>query len=143
MNDRPGVMLYFDLRDQLQFCTDEELGKLLRAILDYGATGVLPEFSDRAMQILWHGIQPRIDHDAVRYEKRKMARSLGGHNKNASDKGEDRISMDEYEERLRKQNEETSRKETSDKKAWKKPRQAERKALAPVNVTEGETDRLL
>ena len=116
MSNRPGVILYFELRDQLQFCSDEELGQLLRAILDYGATGVLPEFSDRAMQMLWYGLQSKIDHDGIRYEATRRARSLGGHNKHAVERGEPKLTMEEYEQvRIRREMEKLKEEATSDK----------------------------
>lgn len=69
MAERPGIMLYFELLPTIEELTDDEAGQLLRAMLNYGANGVLPEFADRTMKVIWNAIQPRIDHDAQRYQK--------------------------------------------------------------------------
>ena len=69
MAERPGIMLYFDLLPTVEELTDDEAGQLLRAMLNYGANGALPEFADRTMKVIWKGIQPRLDHDAQRYQK--------------------------------------------------------------------------
>ena len=76
--ERPGVMLYFDLRPCLKRLSPEEKGRLFEGILDYAEYGVLPEL-EGMLGVAWDFIQPRIDRDAERYEevvenKRKAAR---------------------------------------------------------------------
>ena len=66
MSQRPGVMLFFDVRPALKRLTIEERGRLFEAILDYGELGLLPEF-EGGLGIVWDFIQPRIDQDAARY----------------------------------------------------------------------------
>ena len=64
---KPGVMLYFDLRPCLQRLTNEQRGVLFTAILDYAESGVLPELVDVAVGIAWDFVKPRIDRDAEAY----------------------------------------------------------------------------
>ena len=66
MSQRPGVMLFFDVRPALKRLTVEERGRLFEAILDYGELGLLPDF-EGGLGIVWDFIQPRIDQDAARY----------------------------------------------------------------------------
>lgn len=66
MSQRPGVMLFFDVRPALKRLTIEERGRLFEAILDYGELGLLPDF-EGGLGIVWDFIQPRIDQDAARY----------------------------------------------------------------------------
>lgn len=66
MPQRPGVMLFFDVRPALKRLTIEERGQLFEAILDYGELGLLPDF-EGGLGIVWDFIQPRIDQDAERY----------------------------------------------------------------------------
>lgn len=66
MSQRPGVMLFFDIRPALKRLTIEERGQLFEAILDYGELGLLPDF-EGGLGIVWDFIQPRIDQDAERY----------------------------------------------------------------------------
>lgn len=76
MKQRPGVMVYFSIRPSLKRLTLEEKGALFEAILDYGQTGVLPDFDD-VLGIAWDFIQPLIDADGEAYqakcEKAKQA----------------------------------------------------------------------
>lgn len=71
MSQRPGVMLFFDVRPALKRLTIEERGQLFEAILDYGELGLLPEF-EGGLGIVWDFIQPRIDQDAARYADRVL-----------------------------------------------------------------------
>lgn len=71
MSQRPGVMLFFDVRPALKRLTVEERGRLFEAILDYGELGLLPEF-EGGLGIVWDFIQPRIDQDAARYADRVL-----------------------------------------------------------------------
>lgn len=67
MKQRPGVMLYFSIRPSIKRLTLEEKGALFEAILDYGQTGVLPEF-DGILGVAWDFIQPLIDADGEAYQ---------------------------------------------------------------------------
>ena len=76
--DRPGVMLYFDLRPSLKRLSLEDKGLLFECILNYAQYGELPDL-DGMPGIAWDFIRPRIDRDAERYDemvelKRKAAR---------------------------------------------------------------------
>ena len=66
--ERPGVMIYFDLRPCLKRLSTEDKGFLLEAILDYAQYGELPELDGMA-GVAWDFIRPRIDRDAERYEE--------------------------------------------------------------------------
>ena len=71
MADRPGIMIYFETIPCLRELEDRQAGRLLRAILDYGAEGTVPDFSDdRELQITWAFIRQRIDQDGERYRQR-------------------------------------------------------------------------
>ena len=76
--ERPGVMFYFDLRPSLKRLSLEEKGLLFESMLDYAQYGVIPEL-EGMIAVAWDFLQPRIDHDAERYEeiselRRKAAR---------------------------------------------------------------------
>ncbi len=64
---RPGVVVYFELRPALHRLTREQQGSLFCAILDYGDEGLVPQFDDMTLQVLWEVIQPRLDADNERY----------------------------------------------------------------------------
>lgn len=74
---RPGVMIYFSLRPALSYLDDAQLGQLLKAILDYGEYGLVPEFREPLLAMAWSFVVGGIDRDWEAYqskaEKRKYA----------------------------------------------------------------------
>ena len=76
---KPGVMIYFDLRPCLQRLTNEQKGALFSAILNYAENGVLPELDDIAVGVAWDFVKPRIDRDTEVYAgKIVKARAAAG-----------------------------------------------------------------
>ena len=73
-------MFYFNMRPSSKLSSMERL-QLYDAILDYGQTGEIPNFSG-ALGVAWDYIQPTLDEDNARYEatreKRAKAGALGG-----------------------------------------------------------------
>ena len=86
MSQRPGVMLFFDVRPALKRLTIEERGQLFEAILDYGELGLLPEF-EGGLGIVWDFIQPRIDQDAARYADRVLKNKYSVYTREAKKAG--------------------------------------------------------
>lgn len=69
--NKPGVMLYFDVRPSLNRMSREQQGELFCAILDYGEHGIEPEFSDRSLYFVWDFIKPKIEKDDDAYREKK------------------------------------------------------------------------
>lgn len=73
----PGIQLYFDYRSQLEMLNNEQIGKLILALLDYGEKMQQPIFEDRDLDMIFAGLKPRIDADREKYadkcEKAKRA----------------------------------------------------------------------
>lgn len=86
MPQRPGVMLFFDVRPALKRLTVEERGRLFEAILDYGELGLLPDF-EGGLGIVWDFIQPRIDQDAARYADRVLKNKYSVYTREAKKAG--------------------------------------------------------
>ena len=59
---KPGVMLYFEMRNVFEELSNEKRGILVSAILDYSEHGIQPDFRG-SLQIAWASIQPRLDRD--------------------------------------------------------------------------------
>lgn len=70
---RPGIMLYFDILEPIRMLPDEDKGRLLVAMLEYGRDGIKPEL-DGMLGIVWSFVQPKIDKDGERYEDSKLQR---------------------------------------------------------------------
>ena len=72
--ERPGVVLYFDIRPALNRLTREQCGDLLLAVLNYAEFGEKPELDD-LVGMAFDLIAPRIDRDAAKYaEKQQKSR---------------------------------------------------------------------
>lgn len=70
----PGVVIPLDWQPLFEEMGHEQAGQMLMAILTYSATGALPEFSDRELQLIWRIVQSRLDNNRERY-CRKVERS--------------------------------------------------------------------
>jgi len=75
---KPGVMLYFDLLEPIQILEDEDRGKLLVAILEYGQSGKEPGFKG-ALAMAWGFIRPRLDRDEETYQNTTTQRKYASY----------------------------------------------------------------
>ena len=87
--NKGSFVLYFDYRKHLDFLTDEECGRLFKALLDYGETKKQPELEGAAL-MAFSFIACQMDRDAEKYaetcRKRSESGKKGGRPKaNASD----------------------------------------------------------
>lgn len=89
MSNRPGVYLYFDRVVFLDRLSDEQNGKILRAIICYARDGNDPEFNDQTLLLAWDFLRPALDEDAVKYEakcERNRQNAVKRWHANASDR---------------------------------------------------------
>lgn len=93
---RPGTMFYFDFFYDFEDYTDEEVGKLVRAMLNYGLTGKVPEFSDRGMKSVWRKIKSKMDVDAEKYESKVLQRKYAAYCKKVKNEGIDPIPYEDW-----------------------------------------------
>lgn len=63
---KPGIMIYFDVLDPIKTLDAPDAGRLLVAMLEYGANGTLPEFQG-ALALAWGFIRPKLDRDTDAY----------------------------------------------------------------------------
>ena len=63
---KPGVMLYFELRPSLRRLSSRERLALYDAIMDYGEWGVVPDFTGK-LAVAWDFVQPKLDRDDEAY----------------------------------------------------------------------------
>ena len=78
---KKGFIMYYDYRQHLALLKDEERGKLLMALLDYGENGSEPEL-EGAPLMAFSFIRAQMDRDTEKYvktcEKRSQAGKQGG-----------------------------------------------------------------
>ena len=70
---KPGVMLYFEMRNVFEELSNEKRGILVSAILDYSEHGIQPDFRG-SLRIAWASIQPRLDRDDDNYARKSQVR---------------------------------------------------------------------
>ena len=77
MKKIPGVILYFEMRGQLNQLNDKDVRKLVYAMLNYAEFGETPDFMNdsddagRALRVAWSSQQPKIDNNIEKYEERR------------------------------------------------------------------------
>ena len=64
---RPGIMLYFDILGPIRLLPDDDKGRLLVAMLEYGQYGIAPEFNG-ALALAWEFVKPKLDKDEEAYK---------------------------------------------------------------------------
>ena len=61
--------LYYDLCPVFNMMTDEEVGKIVKAVFAYEIRGEITEFQDRMLQSTYMRITEGLDRNKVKYEK--------------------------------------------------------------------------
>lgn len=98
MADRPGIMFYFDIVDDLEDYSIEEIGELFLAMMKYGKTGEIAEFSDRGMRTMWKAMMKYVDRDQERFDDRIMQKKYAGFRSAAKRKGIPEAELPSYDE---------------------------------------------
>ncbi len=69
--NKPGVMIYFELLPAVQRMSDVARGQLFLAILSYAKDGIEPVLDDNLM-VIWAFMKPRIDADDAAYLSKQL-----------------------------------------------------------------------
>ena len=88
-------MLYFDILEPIKVLPDADKGRLLVAMLEYGQTGVVPEF-DGMLAMAWGFIRPKIDKDEAEYNMSVLRRQYATVCRERKKKGEPEITFDNW-----------------------------------------------
>lgn len=87
---KKGFLLYYDYRKHLALLSDEDRGKLLTALLNYGEHGDIPEDLGDMAYMAFSFITGQMDRDAEKYadtcRKRSEAGKQGGRPKKETEK---------------------------------------------------------
>lgn len=67
---KKGVIMFYDLLEQLEDFTDEQFGMITRAIIKYDRDNVVPEFTDTSVKVAFKMIKPIIDKNKQEYENK-------------------------------------------------------------------------
>ena len=69
MKVKKSFVLYHDFSNIFSLLTDEELGRLIRAIFDYAMNGLLPEKLGEKEMVAFTMVRDTLDRDREKYEK--------------------------------------------------------------------------
>ena len=69
MAEKKSIMLYLDTIDQWDMLTDEQAGKLIKALLRFGNTGEQFETTDGMLRMAFGFIAAQIERDNEKWEK--------------------------------------------------------------------------
>lgn len=64
---KKALLLHYDLFDTFSLLSDEELGKLIRAVFEYDISGITPDFDDRMMTACFMRIAECLDRNNSKY----------------------------------------------------------------------------
>ena len=92
---RPGIMLYFDIREPIKVLPDADKGRLLVAMLEYGQSGTVPEF-DGMLALAWGFVKPKIDKDSEEYNRTVLKRQYATFCRDRKKKGEPDVGFEEW-----------------------------------------------
>ena len=92
---QPGVMLYFDILEPIKVLPNEDKGRLLEAILEYGKFGIAPEF-DGMLALAWGFVRPKIDRDREEYNRSVLRRQYATACRERKKKNQPEITFDEW-----------------------------------------------
>ena len=92
---RPGIMLYFDILEPIRVLPDADKGRLLVAMLEYGQSGSVPEFTGM-LELAWGFVKPKIDKDSEEYNRTVLKRQYATFCRDRKKKGEPDITFDEW-----------------------------------------------
>ncbi len=94
--EKPGVMIYFDIRDQLELMNHEQIAKFFLAILDYASDGVAPEFDDPVLKMAWTITKRNIERDDYSYKKTVSKRAYGAYCRWEKESGREPLTFEEW-----------------------------------------------
>jgi hypothetical protein len=88
-------MLYFDILEPIRVLPDADKGRLLVAMLEYGQSGMVPEFTGM-LALAWGFVKPKIDKDSEEYNRTILKRQYATFCRDRKKKNEPEISFDEW-----------------------------------------------
>ena len=92
---RPGIMVYFDMLGPIKVLPDADKGRLFVAMLEYGQSGVAPQF-DGMLALAWEFAKPKLDRDNEEYNRTVLKRQYATFCRDRKKKGEPEISFEEW-----------------------------------------------
>ena len=96
MANRQGFLIYFDTRSAWTMLSEEQRGILLMSIMDYCEYGVIPNLSDKLLEMAWSFMKPKLDRDAARYENKCIKNSYSVYCREQKKKEQEPLEFSEW-----------------------------------------------
>lgn len=65
---KKGVLMYYDLLEQLKDFNDEQFGKVVRVMIKYDKDGIEPNIEDAQIKLAFNILKPTIDRNKQEYQ---------------------------------------------------------------------------
>ncbi|MGN0614203.1 MAG: DUF6291 domain-containing protein [Porcipelethomonas sp.] len=78
MAQKKSFVLYTDNAEQFQILSDEQAGKLIKAIFAYSENNIVPDFADGMLTMAFSFIKGQIDRDSEKWEETRKKRAEAG-----------------------------------------------------------------
>ena len=75
---KKSLLLYYEYMAHFDFLSDEQTGKIIKAMLAYEIDGVMPEFDEPIMRMTFSFIRSNLDRDKQKYAERCAINSENG-----------------------------------------------------------------
>lgn len=77
-SERAAVLIRLESIPMFRELTKEEAGEILFSLFDYRTDGVIPDFTDRSMRMLFTQLRQVIDADVAKYEETCRRNAING-----------------------------------------------------------------
>ena len=78
MATKKSFVLYTDSAEQFEILSDEQAGKLIKAVFNYAENRILPKFDDGMLIMAFSFIKGQIDRDSEKWEETRKKRAEAG-----------------------------------------------------------------
>lgn len=119
--------IYLDCKKHIDMLSDEQAGKLFKALFDFSISGKVPEFSDGMLMMCFSFLSAQIERDTAKYkekcernrqtalEREKNRRERNSTNVHESHQEKEKEEKNENEEEEKEKENEKEKKEKSDR----------------------------
>lgn len=76
--EKKSLLLYYDYKAHFDFLTDEQVGKIVRSMLEYEIDGVLPELDTPIMKMTFSFVKSNLDRDREKFFERCQKNAENG-----------------------------------------------------------------
>lgn len=76
--EKPGVLILHKWKRDFEELSDTELRTIIYALIDYSESGIVPEFEDRSLRMMFREYMDVTDYNTEKWNIRKISNSING-----------------------------------------------------------------